>query len=87
MDTFALFRSFCQVYSATVLRQLSTIIVSALCAPQYITMRNFAHWSTCSYQLPRHSALFRNINPLTVITHCVCDNPFARNIASMHPCT
>jgi hypothetical protein len=29
----SLFRSFCQVHSVTVLRQLSAIIAGALCAP------------------------------------------------------
>jgi hypothetical protein len=33
MHIFALLRSFCQVHSATVLRQLSTIIAGALCVP------------------------------------------------------
>jgi putative transposase len=50
MDIFALFRTFCQVHPATVLRQLSAIIAGALCAPQHITMRNIARWSTCSYR-------------------------------------
>ena len=50
MDIFALFRSFCQVHPATMLRQLSAIIVGALCAPQHITMRNIARWSTCRYR-------------------------------------
>ena len=50
MDIFALFRSFCQVYSITMLRQLSDIIAGALCAPHHITMRNIARWSTYSYR-------------------------------------
>jgi hypothetical protein len=50
MDIFALFRSFCQVYSATMLRNLSAIIAGALCAPHHITMRNIARWSTYSYR-------------------------------------
>jgi len=50
MDIFALFRSFWQAHSATVLRQLSAIIAGALCAPLHITMRTIARWSTCSYR-------------------------------------
>ena len=50
MDIFALFRSFCQVHSATILRQLSDIIAGALCAPHTITMRNIARWSTYGYR-------------------------------------
>jgi putative transposase len=50
MDIFALFRSFCQVHSVTMLRQLSDIIAGALCAPHHITMRNIARWSTYSYR-------------------------------------
>ena len=50
MDIFALFHSFCQVYSATMLRNLSAIIAGALCAPHTITMRNIARWSTCGYR-------------------------------------
>jgi hypothetical protein len=50
MDIFALFRSFCQVHSATTLRQLSDIIAGALCAPHTITMRNIARWSTYGYR-------------------------------------
>ncbi len=50
MDIFALFHSFCQVHSATMLRQLSDIIAGALCAPHHITMRNIARWSTYSYR-------------------------------------
>jgi putative transposase len=50
MDIFALFRTFFQVHPATVLRQLSAIITGALCAPQHITMRTIARWSTCSYR-------------------------------------
>jgi putative transposase len=50
MDIFALFHSFCQVHSTTMLRQLSDIIAGALCAPHHITMRNIARWSTCGYR-------------------------------------
>ena len=50
MDIFALFRSFCQVHSVTMLRQLSDIIAGALCAPHHITMRNIARWSTYRYR-------------------------------------
>ena len=50
MDIFALFRSFWQAHSATVISQLSAIIAGVLCAPQHITMRNIARWNTCSYR-------------------------------------
>jgi hypothetical protein len=50
MDIFALCHSFCQVHSATMLRQLSDIITGALCTPNHITMRNIARWSTYSYR-------------------------------------
>ena len=50
MNIFALFHSFCQVHSVTMLWQLSNIIAGALCAPHYITMRNIARWSTYSYR-------------------------------------
>lgn len=38
MNVCALFRTFCQMQYATVLRQLSAIIAGALCAPQHITI-------------------------------------------------
>ena len=50
MNILALFHSFCQVHSATTLRQLSVIIAGALCAPHTITMRNIARWSTYRYR-------------------------------------
>ena len=55
MDIFALFHSFCLVYSATMLRFLSDIIAGALCAPHHITMRNTACWSTYNYRTVQRS--------------------------------
>ena len=46
MNIVSLFHSFCQVYSATMLRNLSAIIAGALCAPHTITLRNIARWRT-----------------------------------------